>query len=139
MTITPRILAATAQPGYPVLRMLLEKDADVVFAFTIDDALRKLRGGGFDLIICTIHFDDSRMFDFERLAHAAAPEVPFVCARLLDSILKDSLYEAMRVAVESLGGEFIDRQELHHRLGPEAGDREFTKRVLSRIPTLRAG
>jgi len=137
--MTPRILAATAQPGYPVLQRLLGKDADMVFAFTIDDALRKLRESDFDLIICTIHFDDSRMFDFERLARAAAPDVPFVCSRLLDSILKDSLYEAMRVAVASLGGEFIDRQELHHRLGAKAGDAEFTKRVLARVSTLRAG
>ncbi|HYG55242.1 MAG TPA: hypothetical protein VD965_08085 [Burkholderiales bacterium] len=132
MTSTPRILAATARPGYPVLKRLFEDVSDVTFVFSMGEGLARLRAGGYDLVVCTIHFDESRMFDFEREARQVAPDVPFVCCRLLDSILKDAVFGAMRVAVDGLGGEFIDRQELHQRLGEEAGDAEFVRRVLAR-------
>jgi hypothetical protein len=134
-----RLLTATAQPGYPVLRQLFEQEADLVFVFTLEEAMRELAAGGYDLIVCTIHFDESRMFDLERQARALAPSVPFVCCRLLDSILRESMLESMRFAVSTLGGDFIDRQELHRRLGAEAGDAEFRKLVLSRAATSRAG
>lgn len=139
MKVRPRVLAATAQPGYPVLRQLFAEEADMVFVFTLAEAMRELAAGGYDLVICTIHFDESRMFDLERQARATAPSVPVVCCRLLDSILTNSLLESMRFAVAGLGGDFIDRQELHRRLGPQAGDEEFRKRVLSRAAISRAG
>ena len=43
MTAKPRILAATAQPGYPVLRRLFEQDADLAFVFTIAEAVARLQ------------------------------------------------------------------------------------------------
>lgn len=129
----PRILVATAKPGFAVLERLFENEAEAVYAFTLWEAIHYLDEGNFDLVLCTIHFDDSRMFDLLRYARANSPSIPCVCTRVLDTTLKGSVLTAMTIAVESLGAIFIDRFALLEYYGDEAGNEEFRKRVLERI------
>jgi hypothetical protein len=130
MPARPRILIATAKPGFDVISGLFGEVAETVYAFTLGDAIHHLGEGRIDLILCTIHFDESRMFDFVRYARSIAPSVPIVCTRLLDTRLSGSLLDAMIIAAESLGATFIDRHALIQQLGEKAGDEEFRKRVL---------
>ena len=132
MPARPRILIATAKPGFEVISALLEEGAETSYAFTRGDAIHHLGEGGIDLILCTIHFDESRMFDFVGYARSIAPSVPIVCTRLLDTRLRGSLLDAMIIAVESLDATFVDRHALIQQLGEKAGDEEFRKRVLRR-------
>ena len=127
----PRILIATAEAGYAVVRDIFADDADPVFVFRLQDAINEIDQGGFDCILCTIHFDDSRMFDLVRYARARAPEVPCVCTRLLDTMLKGSLLQGMLIAVDSLGAKFVDRYELQRAYGEKAGDEQFKRLVLA--------
>jgi CheY-like chemotaxis protein len=131
----PRLLVATAEPGYAVLRELFADEAETVFAFTLREAAERLAVGDIDLVLCTIHFDESRMFDLLRHARSAAPSVPVVCCRLFDTRLTGSLLDAMIIAVEGLGGVFIDRRELQRRHGDTSGDAEFRKLVLAHVPS----
>ena len=131
----PRILVATAKPGFAVLERLFENDAEAVYAFRLWEAIQHLDEGGFHLVLCTIHFDDSRMFDLLRYARAHSPSTPCVCTRVLDTTLKGSILNAMTIAVESLGAVFIDRFALLEHYGEDAGNEEFRKRVLAQIRT----
>lgn len=133
MKARPRILIATAKRGFAVLKDMFEKDAEAVYAFTLSDAIHWLDEESFDLFLCTIHFDDSRMFDAVRYARSNSPSLPCVCTRLLDTTLKGSVLTAMTIAVESLGAVFIDRFALLEHYGDEAGNEEFRKRVLAQI------
>lgn len=135
MNPRPRILVATAKPGFAVLERLFENEAGVVYAFTLWEAIHHLDEGSFDLVLCTIHFDDSRMFDLVRYARAHSPSLPCVCTRVLDTTLKGAVLNAMTIAVESLGAVFIDRFALLEHYGDEAGNEEFRKRVLAQIRT----
>lgn len=135
MKARPRILIATAKRGFAVLEGLFENDAEAVYAFTLWEAIHHLDEGNFDLFLCTIHFDDSRMFDVVRYARSNSPSTPCVCTRLLDTTLKGSVLAAMTIAVESLGAIFIDRFALLEYYGDEAGNEEFRKRVLAQIRT----
>ena len=58
-----------------------------------------------DLILSTIAFDDSRMVDFLQAVKADAEfsHIPFLCARVLPSILADHLVAHMRRVCTELG------------------------------------
>ena len=134
----PKLLIATAQRGHAVLKGMFSAEADAVFVFTLDEAIHELDKGGVDCLLASLHFDESRMFDLVRHARIHAPQVPCVCTRLLDTMLRGSLLDGMLIAVESLGARFIDRYELQRAYGNEAGDAEFKKRVLE-ISRSKAG
>ena len=130
MGTRPRILIAAARPGYEVLERLFCDAADAVFVFTLDEAIHALDKGGVDCMLCTIHFDDSRMFDVVRYARVRAPQVPCICTRLLDTVLRGALLDGMLIAVESLGARFVDLLELQRTYGEEAGAERFRNLVV---------
>jgi hypothetical protein len=131
MPAKPRVLVAAAQPGFEVLRNLFAGRTEAIFVFTLGEAIHQLGLGGIDLVVCTIHFDESRMFDFLRYAKLIAPSVPIVCCRLLDTALTGSMLDAMVIAVEAVGAVFIDRHALQRKYGEAAGDEQFVKMVLA--------
>lgn len=125
----PRILIAAAA-GLSVLKDLFETHAEIIYASTLPEAARKLDEEKFELIVCTIHFDDSRMFDLLRYVRAMSSPVPCVCTRVLDTTLRGSLLTAMTIAVDTAGATFIDLPQPR----TTASDEEFRKRVLEQIP-----
>jgi len=75
-------------------------------AGTMAQAARHLRRQEFDLILCTVMFDDSRMFDLLRLAKSRPDwaRTPFVCARMRPSVLDEPVaWEAIDLACQELG------------------------------------
>jgi hypothetical protein len=71
-----RILIADLPAGVSALRRILAAHATVLGTSSLDEAIAAI-GLGVDLIVCGIHFDESRMFDLLRRAraHAAARDV----------------------------------------------------------------
>jgi CheY-like chemotaxis protein len=73
---------------------------------TLDEATQLLRERDFDLIVCTVYFDESRMFDLLRLVKAS-PEwrrIPFVCARLRRHVLDSPIaLEGVAFTCKALG------------------------------------
>jgi PleD family two-component response regulator len=53
------------------------------FVRTLDEALRALQHDDFDLLIISVHFDDSRMFDLLRQVrtHGRNKAIPIICVR----------------------------------------------------------
>lgn len=122
MSKTPVLLAAVTPPGFRILERALGAQARLIPAYTMHQALAEIGRSELRLLVCSMHFDDSRMFDLLREAKAAAPEVPIVACRLIGSVLTDTLVEAMGLAVRQLGAEtFVDYQRLEQQHGEGAG------------------
>ena len=53
------------------------------FVRTVDEAMRALAQASFDLLLISVHFDDSRMFDLLREARTDARNqgIPILCVR----------------------------------------------------------
>lgn len=104
------LLAASSEPRAALQRILA--DHDLSCPETLEKAEQMLRNWHFDLIVCTIFFDESRMFDLLRLAKST-PEwqsIPFVCVRLRKHVLEASIArEAIAFTCNSMGAAaFLD-------------------------------
>jgi CheY-like chemotaxis protein len=104
------LVAASPEPGAIVKRLLAGHD--LVSAETMPQAEERLREQSFDLIICTIVFDDSKMFEFLRVAKSRPEwqDVPFVCVRVRAHILRSaSVLKAAAFTCQELGAAaFLD-------------------------------
>lgn len=104
------LLAASSEPRAALQRILAGHDLSC--PETLEKAEQMLRKRPFDVIVCTVFFDESRMFDLLRLAKST-PEwqcIPFVCARLRQHVLEASIArEAIAFTCKSLGAAaFLD-------------------------------
>lgn len=127
----PRILAAGTPPAFAMLRQALGGSAELITAETLSRAAWLL-AAEVDLVVCTLRFDESRMFDFLRLAKAAAPEVPFVCCRVVDGPIASLAMEAVALAARSAGASaYVDLPDLHRRRGVEAGNATLRETLLT--------
>jgi CheY-like chemotaxis protein len=127
------LVAASAVPRAIVERIL--SGHDLSCAETMVQAERFLREQNFDLIICTIMFDESKMFDFLQLAKSK-PEwqhIPFVCARVSRRVLQSPT--AMKTAAftsRELGAEAVlDIKDYQAQADPERGMRDAIEKLLT--------
>ena len=124
------LVAASPEPRAVVERILAGHDLSG--AETMAQAEQSLRERTFDLIICTIVFDESKMFDLLQLAKST-PEwqrIPFVVARVRPHILRSPT--ALRDAAftcRTLGAEaFLDIAD--YPVDQERKMREAIERLL---------
>jgi CheY-like chemotaxis protein len=78
----------------------------LTFVSTLDEAKMVLSGRNFDLVVISVHFDESRMFDLLRYVrwqerHRATP---VVCVLTLDFARHAIAAEGLEIAVKALGG-----------------------------------
>ena len=130
-----RILIAASPEPRAILERILAGH-ELSFAETMGQAEQFLRERPFDLIICTIVFDESKMFDFLQLAKSG-PEwqrIPFIAARVRPSIVLSS--SALRTAAftcGTLGAEaFLDIADYH--VDPEREMRNAIEGFLATAP-----
>jgi CheY-like chemotaxis protein len=124
------LVAASAEPRAFLERVLAGHE--FFCAETLARAAQLLGEQSFDLIICTIVFDESKMFDLLRLAKSM-PErqrIPFVCARVMTHILRSpTARKAAAFTTRELGAEaFLDVADYH--VDPEREMRDSIERVL---------
>jgi NaMN:DMB phosphoribosyltransferase len=78
--------------------------AELVPAHTTAAALKILERERIDLIIATIAFDESQMLGFLAAVKATAlSPIPFLCARILPGIVRDTLVPSIRDGCKALG------------------------------------
>ena len=129
-----KILVAASPEPRAVVERILEGHA-LTCAETMSQAERCLREGPFDLIICTIVFDESRMFDLLRFAKSRpeSQQIPFIASRVRAHILRSPA--ALRIAAftcRDLGAAaFLDIAEYTNH--PEREMREAIERVLDDV------
>jgi len=124
------LVAASPEPRAIVERILAGHELSC--AETMAQAEQFLRERTFDLIICTIVFDDSKMFDLLRLAKSR-PEwqrIPFVGAGVRSRILRSpTALRAAAFTCGTLGAEaFLDVAD--YQVDPEREMRETIERFL---------
>jgi DNA-binding NtrC family response regulator len=98
------LVAASPEPRAIIERILAGHD--LCCADTMTQAEQFLRERTFDLIVCTILFDESRMFDLLRLAKSRREwqRIPFVCTRVRRHILDSPIaLQAVAFTCQALG------------------------------------
>jgi response regulator RpfG family c-di-GMP phosphodiesterase len=131
-----KILVAASPEPRAILERILGGHA-LFCAETMAQAEQFLRERTFDLIICTIVFDESAMFDLLQIAKSS-PEwqrIPFVCARLRGHILRSPIaLEGVAFTCRELGAvAFLDITD--YDVDPEREMRGAIERSLD--PTSR--
>ena len=109
------LVAASAEPREIVERILAGHALSC--AQTMVRAQEFLRERPFDLIVCTIAFDESKMFDLLRLA-MSTPEwkaIPFLCARVRGHVLRSpTAMQSAAFTSRQLGATaFLDIADYH--------------------------
>jgi len=99
-----RVIAADTRGGISTLAKILGGYVQLIPAVSLEQALKKIEDGA-DLVVCGIHFDQSRMFGFLGMAKArpASRAVPFVCYRDMPSDLSATLIQELGCRVQGLG------------------------------------
>jgi hypothetical protein len=140
----PRVLAAGTNDAIDALALALGRDAEIVPARSLQEALAELRSGPFDTIACSVRFDESRMFEFLQAVmqhpHAKPPRI--VAFRANESALTHSTRTAIRNALEALGVErFADLSQLRAEYGADVALETLRKMVLDDtfVPPAPAG
>ena len=104
------LVAASPEPRAILERILAGHELHRAESMTRAEEL--LRAGSYDGIVCTVVFDESRLFDLLRLAKADPTwrRIPFVCARVRRNVLDVPLaLEGVALACQTLGAEaFLD-------------------------------
>jgi CheY-like chemotaxis protein len=124
------LVAASPEPRAVLERILAGHELSC--AETMAQAEKLLRERAFDLIICTIVFDESKMFDLLQLVKST-PEwqrIPYVAARVRPHIFRSPT--ALRGAAFTCGtlgaAAFLDITD--YQVDPEREMREAMERVL---------
>jgi CheY-like chemotaxis protein len=125
------LIAASPEPSVIVERILAGHE--LACAQTLAQAEQLLRGQSFDLIICTIVFDESRMFDLLELAKSNPrwQQIPFACARVRAHILRSppTALRAAALTCRELGAQaFLDIAD--YSVDPEREMRDAIERLL---------
>ena len=124
------LVAASPEPRAVVQRMLAGHE--LACATDLTQAVQLLGERRFDLILCTIAFDDSKMFELLRLAKSKAMwrQIPFVGARVREQVLRSPAgIRAAAFTCRELGAEaFLDIAD--YREEPEREMREAIERIL---------
>jgi CheY-like chemotaxis protein len=125
-----RLLVAATTMGFAHAKRALHRRFDLVPVFSLAAALRLLEGEAFDAILCSIHFDESRMFDLLREWRQLAPGTPFICCQIVHSPLSPSVIRGMLTSARSLGcSGFVDYHEMHRTQRAAQADRGFCEAV----------
>ena len=129
-TQIPRLLIAASGPGMPVMQQVWQGHAELRCALYMEDARRAL-DAGIDIVLCTLHFDESSMFELLRHARAAHPQAPFICCRARETKLRRAAIEAARVAALARGATcYVDLPALQRMHGRALGEQLFREVVL---------
>ena len=122
----PRVLLACTPQGLPIFRDILT-NVELVPALTEDEALAHL-DDDFDLILCTMQFDESRMLQFLVEAKKRSPDIPFLCCRVLEGDLPQRAFTAAITAAKNAGAQgLVDVPILEREFGPENAHHLFRR------------
>ncbi len=115
-----KILVAMRPEHHEIISTILN-NSDLVFVSSIDEAYATL-GPDFDLIMCGLHFENGRMYDFLKFSKAYQPtkDIPFLCVQLTGGILPYGAFKSMVTAFDVLGGDlFVQLAKWRVELGDE--------------------
>ncbi|MDQ9170640.1 hypothetical protein Q8A64_09480 [Oxalobacteraceae bacterium R-40] len=121
-----KILVAIRSDHQELISSILEGN-DLTFVHSLDQAYAAL-SPDFDLIVCGLHFENGRMYDFLKFSKAYQPtkDIPFLCVQLTGGILAYGAFKSMVTAFDVLGGDlFVQLAKWRIELGDEQAFRKL--------------
>lgn len=114
-------------------RILEEEEAQVVAARSVAEALRRLEPAP-DLIISSVRFDESRMFDFLQEVRSQCT-APVLCCRIVNKPLSPTMYRSIETAAKALGVKaFFDLESEMRRHGEAEAERRLKGLIHAHLP-----
>ena len=100
----PKVLAACPPSAMPTLDRVLSPHVDLTFVNSLNAARDALRTNtDLAMVVCGVHFDESRMYELLEFAQCERPHVPFLCIRILDAELARASRERVGLALKAAG------------------------------------
>jgi CheY-like chemotaxis protein len=134
MDIKRRILAADNPEGIAALQNILGDSVDITTATSFLQSVKAL-DEPLDMIVCGVHFDESRMFDL--LIHARTDprthNMPFIVFRDQPSELNPTFFKSLEISVSSFGAAFVDLFTLKTSYDVADADKQFRKLIFELI------
>jgi PleD family two-component response regulator len=124
------LVAASPEPRAIVERILAGHE--LFFAETLSQAVKLLGDRTFDLIICTIAFDETKMFELLGFAKST-PDwklIPFVCARVRDYVVRSQSARAAAAFTSRQLGAAAFLDIANYPADPEQGMRDAIEGIL---------
>lgn len=103
------------------------KEMRLIPCVTLDSAKERVYEE-IDLILCGLHFDESRMFDLLRFVKAdpTLRHIPFLCIKTLQGDVEPTFSESIRIATKALGAVgFFDLAASISKVGTEQAKNEI--------------
>jgi hypothetical protein len=134
-TEKPRVLAACPAAAFPRLRRILGRYVQLIAVDRLWIAQELLDGmPELCLVICGVHFDESRMYELLQYSRRRRPDLPFLCVRMLDSPRRLGADE-IAVSAKALGAmDVIDFAGISRELGARAAEQRLALAVRACLP-----
>jgi hypothetical protein len=128
-----RIFIADTTEGAASIERIMGDRHESIVAGVMSEALEKVQGEAFDLVMIGVHFDQSRMFDLLRELHKARyHDTPVICFCSRDTLLTRSAHESIDVASRVLGAwMYLDYQKYNDSDNPDDELRRVIERCLT--------
>lgn len=132
----PQVLAAFPPSALTKVEEIFGAHVDLVAVGSMAEACERLANQpGVALVLCGVHFDESRMYDLLRHVRGEFPKLPFVCCRIIEAELAKISRESIRIAAASLGASaFVDYPALVEQLGPQEAAHRLRSLVMALLP-----
>ena len=130
-TLNKKVLVADVPETHARLAAVLD-GAEVRFVATLGEAMRALAEEDFGLVVISVHFDDSRMFDLLRAVRAGGrnAQAPVLCVRLRRLAFATLTPQALEVTVKALRGNgYVDLTAFANDDGGNAAIRQLLETV----------
>jgi hypothetical protein len=132
----PRVLVAGTELAIATCERILLEEAQVVAARSMREALERLEPAP-DLIISSVRFDESRMFDFLEALQKVRSRcaAPVLCCRIVHQPLSPAMYQSIESAAQALGVKaFMDMDTEIRRHGADQAERRLRSLIHAHLP-----
>lgn len=132
----PKVLAAVPPASLEVVSRVVAKDVELVFTNALSSAQALLAATpDFAMVLCGVHFDESRMYDLLEYAHRDFPHLPFLIVRIVDWELRGLSMAGFGEAAQAAGAVGVfDFVAASKNLGEPAAERALREAVLRHLP-----
>jgi PleD family two-component response regulator len=128
-----RILIASVSGGIAAMEHLLAQEHEMIVATTMAEAVAKLKEEEVDLIMISVHFDESRMFDLMSQCKAIPKnaKTPIISFCTQDTVLMGAMHDTIAVVTKLLGAwTYLDQRESNVNRSLDAEARRVIERCL---------
>jgi hypothetical protein len=132
----PRVLVAGTELALETCGRLFGEHVELIAARSVEEALERL-DPSIELIISSVRFDESRMFDFLEALRAmrARCAAPVLCCRIVRAPLSSAMYHSIETAALALGVKaFMDMDTEIRERGQAEAERRLRELVYAHLP-----